>query len=92
MNERGGTFIPPNLTQDGVLSGLSELDFIARFRVEGRGRGASPMPWEAFVRTTDDDLGAIYRYLRTLPPAKEPRHVARVDTSREATPVPRGVR
>jgi len=26
------------------------------------------MPWGAFGRMTDDDLRAIYRYLRSLPP------------------------
>jgi hypothetical protein len=28
----------------------------------------SYMPWEFFARMTDDDLRAIYRYLRSLPP------------------------
>jgi hypothetical protein len=87
MTEAGGTFIPPNLTPDGVLNGLSELDFIARFRVDGRGRGASPMPWEAFAR-----MRAIYRYLRMLPSAEGPRHVGRVGTGHEATPESRAVR
>ena len=26
------------------------------------------MPWGAFARATDDDLRALYRYFRTLPP------------------------
>jgi hypothetical protein len=26
------------------------------------------MPWRTMRRMTDDDLRAIYRYLRTLPP------------------------
>ena len=30
----------------------------------------TPMPWGAFARFTDDDLRAIYRYLRSLPPAR----------------------
>jgi mono/diheme cytochrome c family protein len=68
ITERAGAFIPPNVTAGagGVLNGLSESDFIARFRIDGRGRLGSPMPWEAFARMTDDDLGAIYRYLKTL--------------------------
>jgi len=45
----------------------TEAEFIARFRIEGRALGGSPMPWESFGRMTDADLGAIYRYLRTLP-------------------------
>jgi hypothetical protein len=28
----------------------------------------SPMPWGAFARFTDEDVRAIYRYLRSLPP------------------------
>jgi hypothetical protein len=27
------------------------------------------MPWREYRRMTDDDLRAIYRYLRTLPPS-----------------------
>jgi hypothetical protein len=30
----------------------------------------SPMPWQAFSRMTEDDLRAIYRYLKTSPPVK----------------------
>jgi hypothetical protein len=29
---------------------------------------APPMPWDAFRYATDDDLKAIYAYLRTLKP------------------------
>jgi hypothetical protein len=28
------------------------------------------MPWREYRRMTDDDLRAIYRYLRTLPPIR----------------------
>jgi hypothetical protein len=40
--------------------------FGARFR-QGKGAEGSEMPWPAFGRLTEDDLKAIYRYLRTLP-------------------------
>jgi hypothetical protein len=30
------------------------------------------MPWREYRRMTDDDLRAIYRYLRTLPPIRNP--------------------
>jgi hypothetical protein len=69
----------------GIVNGLSERDFIARFRIEDRAQLGSPMPWEAFARMTDDDLGAIYRYLKTLRPAETPRPVARVETHDERT-------
>jgi mono/diheme cytochrome c family protein len=77
ITEQAGAFIPPDVTlgSSGVLNGLSESDFIARFRIDGRGRLGSPMPWEAFARMTDDDLGAIYRYLKTLPSGDAGRSV-----------------
>ena len=40
---------------------------MARVRT-GKGAEGSPMPWANFARMTDDDLRAIYRYLRSLPP------------------------
>jgi mono/diheme cytochrome c family protein len=65
------SFVAPNLTphpRDGWLEGWSEQAFVARFQ-GGRVHADSPMPWEAFRNMTDDDLRAIYRFLRTLPPA-----------------------
>jgi mono/diheme cytochrome c family protein len=64
-------FAPPNLTADeetGVTGRISEDGFLARFRLVGRTRSGSPMPWENFERLSDDDLRSIYRYLRSLPP------------------------
>jgi len=31
----------------------------------------SPMPWTFFGNLTEEDLGAIYDYLRTVPPNKK---------------------
>ena len=62
--------VPPNLTPDsrtGRIAAWSEDQFVARFR-QGRVIPGSPMPWNAFARMSDDDLRAIYRYLRTVPP------------------------
>ena len=64
-------FVSPNLTPDprwGWLEGWSEDTFFGRFR-GGRVYEDSPMPWEAYQRLTETDLRAIYRYLKTLPPA-----------------------
>jgi hypothetical protein len=47
----------------------SEDTFVARFRA-GEVVPGTPMPWGAFARFTDDDVRAIYRYLRTLPPSR----------------------
>ncbi|HKA43200.1 MAG TPA: hypothetical protein VKF40_14525 [Burkholderiales bacterium] len=74
LEEAAGTFVTPNLTptRTGIMNGLSEQGFIARFLETGRLYPGSPMPWEAYGRMTETDLSAIYRYLRTLEPAEEP--------------------
>jgi mono/diheme cytochrome c family protein len=71
MTEASGTFVTPNLTPvaDGVMQSFDEHEFIEYFRSRARVPTRSPMPWVAFARMTDDDLGAIYRYLKMLPPA-----------------------
>jgi len=63
---------PPNITSDpetGRLGKMNEDQFVARFR-QGRLIPNSPMPWQAFSRMSDDDLRAIYRYLKTVPAVK----------------------
>ena len=64
----GQKFISPNLRQGGHLESWTEDAFVRRF--QNGFATASPMPWETFARMTEDDLRAIYRYLRTLPGAK----------------------
>lgn len=64
--------VPPNLTPEpktGRIAAWTEDQFLARFR-KGRLIPGSPMPWNAFARMTDDDLRAIYRYLRTVTPVE----------------------
>jgi len=63
-----------NLTpdQNTGLGIWTEEMFIAAIRT-GRHMGTSreimpPMPWPAFRNASDDDLKAIYRYLRTIQP------------------------
>ena len=56
---------PPNITADGRVGQLTEDEFVARFHAGERIPG-SPMPWQAFRRIKDDDLRAIYRYLKTV--------------------------
>ena len=63
---------PPNITSDpetGWLGKTTEDQFVARFR-QGRLIPGSPMPWQAFSRIAEDDLRAIYRYLKSVPPVK----------------------
>lgn len=64
---------PANLTPDSAtgIGAWSEDDFIRTLRtgVDPRGHPLHPfMPWRQVGRMTDDDLRAIYRYLRTIPP------------------------
>jgi mono/diheme cytochrome c family protein len=64
-----------NLTPDP--SGLSAWDegmFIRAIR-EGKHMGTSrpilpPMPWPVYRNLTDDDLKAVFAYLKTIPPVK----------------------
>lgn len=67
-------FVTPNLTPDAATSPVgqwSEDVFVARFRM-GEQVAGTPMPWGAFARMTDEDVRAIYRYLRSLPPTHNP--------------------
>lgn len=65
-------FIPPNLTPNprwGWIASWPEEVFVARMKL-GKQREGSPMPWHGIKRLSDDDLRAVYRYLRTVPPAE----------------------
>jgi mono/diheme cytochrome c family protein len=65
---------PPDLTRSGPLKSWSFDDFEQAMRtgVNPDGRTLSPeyMPWPHFAGMTDDELGAIWHYLKTLPPAR----------------------
>jgi mono/diheme cytochrome c family protein len=69
--ENGMKMVPPNLTPDstGHIFEWSQKNFIDRFRM-GKLVKQSPMPWSSFGRMTDDELKAIYNFLRTVPPVK----------------------
>jgi mono/diheme cytochrome c family protein len=71
-DDPGRIWAPPNLTsapETGRLARFSEDAFVERFRA-GRLIPGSPMPWQAYARMSDEDLRAIYRYLKTLPPVE----------------------
>ncbi|MCO4293780.1 cytochrome c [Solitalea sp. MAHUQ-68] len=67
-----------NLTPDTTtgIGAWSEEAFIATLRTgkhlgqEGGRKILPPMPWNFISQMTDDDLKAIYAYLRSLPPVK----------------------
>jgi mono/diheme cytochrome c family protein len=77
------TWAPPNLTSDpttGRLARLTEDQFVARVRA-GRVIPGSPMPWQQFQNMREDDLRAIYRYLKTVPPVVHETGAPFVDKS-----------
>lgn len=62
--------VSPNLTpaKTGRITAWSEEQFVGRFDV-GMGIRGTHMPWKQFQAMTETDKRALYRYLRTLPPA-----------------------
>jgi cytochrome c553 len=55
----------PDITESGRLNGVSEGDFIELFRVRGAVK-SEYMPWDLYAKLTDEELGAIWRYLASL--------------------------
>ena len=71
--DRQTWFRTPNITpQQGsaLMKFPDRATFVARFKVGGRQHPGTPMPWEAYARMSPDDVGAIYEFLRSLPPAE----------------------
>ena len=70
--ESGVVCVTPNITTDketGKLANWTQEIFIQRFK-QGRVIKASEMPWESFASMTENDLKAIYNYLKTVKPVK----------------------
>lgn len=65
-----GTPYAPNLTSAGMLGRWTEEEFIATLRTGTTPNGRTldeMMPWRVYGQMSDGDLGAIYRYLVSLP-------------------------
>jgi hypothetical protein len=63
-------FRTPNITPvkgSGLLKFPDRATFVARFKTGGRQHAGTPMPWEAFAKMSDEDIGAIYEFLHSLP-------------------------
>jgi mono/diheme cytochrome c family protein len=63
------TWSAPNITSapnTGRLAQWNEDQFVARMRA-GPVYKRSPMPWIQFSKLAEDDIRAIYRYLKTVP-------------------------
>jgi mono/diheme cytochrome c family protein len=70
--EGGKLYTPPNLTPHegtGHIVQWTEDQFVHRFRAGVVNQGTH-MPWQAYARMSDDDLRAIFRYLRTVEPVE----------------------
>lgn len=68
---------PPaaNITPAGPIGKWSEADFVRAIRTGTRPDGSKIkdfMPWRSMSRHTDDELHAIWLYLRTVPPVQSP--------------------
>lgn len=80
-----------NITPDSVsgIGAWTRERFVGAFKARRSGgspaAGArlSPMPWLAYSRMNEEDLGAIYDYLRTVPPVRN--EVVRFVPQRPAT-------
>ena len=68
----GFMYVSPNLTPDsatGHIASWSEEAFLRRFRA-GLLIPDSPMSWGSYMRMTDDDIRALFRYFKSLPPVR----------------------
>lgn len=75
----GGASIPdgsgvraPNITPGGALGSWSEEDFINTLRTgvtpSGNNLDRENMPWDRFSKMTDDELEALWLYVRSVTP------------------------
>jgi mono/diheme cytochrome c family protein len=83
FNLGGGNIVrSPNITPDDTgIKATTRDDFIARFKAYAnpaaaaavdmnKGEMQTVMPWTMYAGMTEQDLGAIYDYLRTLAPVQ----------------------
>jgi len=70
-----GVSYAPNLTSDATgIGAWTEANFVKAIK-EGKHLGvgrpiAPPMPWPAYRHATEDDLKAVFAYLKSVPPVK----------------------
>lgn len=77
-----GRFVGSNLTrgEGGVASRYSDLDFVRAIRhgLRPDGRPLIVMPSQAFYHLSDEDLGAIIAYIRSVPAVDRVNPASRV--------------
>jgi mono/diheme cytochrome c family protein len=70
VREGPNVYVALNLTRGGEMIGWSEEDFVTTMRT-GIKPGGHPlkdfMPWKYFGQMTDDELKAVWLYLKSLP-------------------------
>lgn len=75
-----GTFYSPNITPDRQhgIGNWTEADFIAAMR-HGKAPAGSPyfpaFPYTSFTKATEEDLRALWTYLKTQPPVDQPNRL-----------------
>ena len=78
----GGVQYSANITPDPEtgIGSSTETQFVERFKgvaalpesaLALNGRRNTEMPWRDYGGMTSDDLGAIFAYLRTVPPVRQ---------------------
>ncbi len=66
----GQNYLAPNLTRGGEPGSWSEADFFTTLRTGVRPNGQQlkdVMPWKYFGHMTDEELRAVWLYIRSLP-------------------------
>lgn len=67
-----GRLVAPNLTSAARRYSDAELERLIRYGVRPDGRSLLAMPSEMFRPLSDEDLGRIVAFLRSVPPAEGP--------------------
>ncbi len=81
-----GTSFSANLTPDSTgIGGWTEAQFLKAIR-EGKYKGLDntrpllpPMPWQEYRNATDEDLKAVFAYLRSLKPIRNVVPAAKIN-------------
>jgi cytochrome c553 len=72
-----GLFYAANITHGvgGLPADYSDLDYVRAIRhgLARDGRGLALMPSQEYTNLSDEDLGSVIAYLKTLPPVDRPR-------------------
>jgi cytochrome c553 len=74
-NDEPGAPPPANLTPRGELGTWTEQDFFTALRTGRRPNGSrinTKMPWQASGKMTDDEIRAVWMYLKSVPPRFTP--------------------